>query len=497
VDGLGDYSCDCPQGFAGTGTKSCIKALYCPEDACAPGGTCVDKQDWSCSCDPGYAGSGTRACVNTDDCAGSLCKAPGGRCVDRLGGYECDCNVGFSGSNCQNDVCNPNPCLNNGSCARTAQGAACSCSQGYSGDRCQTNTNDCVNHAYQHGASCVDGLNAYSCDCANSGYAGTYCQSDIDECARPDHGCSGTSPTGLAYSYACRNGTPGYSCQGRLADWPMPDSQPGAKQAPRYDLSQTEVLPDLVTGLAWQRPPASNYAGCKTDPGKPLLLCTWQQAKAYCEQLVLAGQSDWRLPSKIELETLLDHSRIWPASDPNAFPAIGQGGDYWTSTPHMDPPSAEGGAMAMVVSLAWGSTGQRLVDWTQPVKCVRTESTRPIMALRYTVNQASNTITDTRTGLEWQRDVGDFASWNAAKAYCAAKGNGFRLPTIKELLTLVDPTRPNPQIDPLFGPWSNRFWSGTPCAVSTEQPNAWFLQVDNGNAQYAELTVDCSVRCVR
>ena len=51
---------------------------------------------------------------------------------------------------------------------------------------------------------------------------------------------------------------------------------------------------DPKTGLEWQR----------ESPGE----MTWKDALEYAKTLSLDGKEDWRLPSAIELETLLDRS---------------------------------------------------------------------------------------------------------------------------------------------------------------------------------------------
>lgn len=63
------------------------------------------------------------------------------------------------------------------------------------------------------------------------------------------------------------------------------------------------TVTDTETGLMWQK---------GTAPGT----YTWQQALAYAEELTLAGHSDWRLPNRNELQTLVDYSRYNPAIDP-------------------------------------------------------------------------------------------------------------------------------------------------------------------------------------
>ena len=59
----------------------------------------------------------------------------------------------------------------------------------------------------------------------------------------------------------------------------------------------------------------------------------------------------WRLPTRIELLTLVDDSRIGPAIDTNLFPDP-VGGSYWTRTPH-----AAGTRDAWIVEFFGGSSG--------------------------------------------------------------------------------------------------------------------------------------------
>jgi len=51
-------------------------------------------------------------------------------------------------------------------------------------------------------------------------------------------------------------------------------------------------------------------------------------------------------------------------------------------------------------------------------------------------DQNNSTIVDNFTGLTWQRAANASATWISAKSACS--GMGMRLPTLKELLTLVD-----------------------------------------------------------
>ena len=82
---------------------------------------------------------------------------------------------------------------------------------------------------------------------------------------------------------------------------------------------------------------------------------------------------------------------------------------------------------------------------------------------QYVVSADGLTVTDTITGLVWQRDGSDTragcitdgsnltCTWTEAKAYCASLALGgvsdWRLPGMKELLTIVDFTNTSASID--------------------------------------------------
>ena len=73
------------------------------------------------------------------------------------------------------------------------------------------------------------------------------------------------------------------------------------------------TVTDTKTGLMWQ----------KADVGtKP-----WQEALAYCEALVLAKHSDWRLPDLKELQSIVDSIRDNPTAFSDATVC-----NYWSST---------------------------------------------------------------------------------------------------------------------------------------------------------------------
>lgn len=71
---------------------------------------------------------------------------------------------------------------------------------------------------------------------------------------------------------------------------------------------------------------------CWQQDTKPGHSENFEDAKNYCEQLVLGEKEDWRLPTLIELEGTVDYNQIDPAIDQSVFKNTGSI-PYWTSTP--------------------------------------------------------------------------------------------------------------------------------------------------------------------
>ena len=85
---------------------------------------------------------------------------------------------------------------------------------------------------------------------------------------------------------------------------------------PSYTVHSNGTVTDNVTGLMWQQ---QGSAG------------TWDGAIAYCQNLELAGYSDYRLPSKKELVGIVIYGTWSPAIDTAAFPYTSTS-YYWSST---------------------------------------------------------------------------------------------------------------------------------------------------------------------
>ena len=105
-----------------------------------------------------------------------------------------------------------------------------------------------------------------------------------------------------------------------------------------------------------------------------------------------------------------------------------------------------------------------------------------------TGNHADDVVFDKETGLVWERSpTQDKKIWDVAilHAYTKARGGrkGWRLPTIEELLSLVDPTQNNPTL-PAGHPFEQVmtdyfYWS---CTLGMTEPPTYAWGYNFGNA---------------
>jgi len=112
-------------------------------------------------------------------------------------------------------------------------------------------------------------------------------------------------------------------------------------------------------------------------------------------------------------------------------------------------------------------------------------------------------VLDRSTGLEWSREnvPGGRMNWAAAKDACSKLTLGghadWRLPTIRELLTLVDYERHEPAIDTdAFKCEAAYYWTSTPAAYSPGE-SAWLVYFGSGGAGWGGRDGSGFVRAVR
>jgi len=125
-----------------------------------------------------------------------------------------------------------------------------------------------------------------------------------------------------------------------------------ASQEPRFTDNGDGTVSDNSTGLMWQQ----------QDDGA---LRNWESALGYCEDLTLAGHTDWRLPDIKELRSIVDNTRYSPAIDLTYFPNTKLSW-YWSSSTY-----ASSSNVAWGVYFGNGYVGDYYKAYTFYVRCVR------------------------------------------------------------------------------------------------------------------------------
>jgi Protein of unknown function (DUF1566) len=274
---------------------------------------------------------------------------------------------------------------------------------------------------------------------------------------------------------------------------------------------------DTRTLLQWDRCPWG-LSGASCGGGTASTM-PWAQA---LNLAVLAnaanhkGFSDWRLPNKNELESIVDLGVLPPSIEAAAFPNTPSATFFSSSV------NTKNLEQAWKVSFNDGSVFADAHDTVANVRLVRGGGTisgtdrfnLPMPPSPYTL--ASGAVADTRTGLIWDNcsfgktglacTGGNFqvASWQdalvASRTANATNYKGFndwRLPNKNELESLVDLGRLAPVIDPSVFPdtQSQLYWSSTVNVKSAGQ--AWYVNFNDGAVAVAAHGAVAYVRLVR
>lgn len=274
------------------------------------------------------------------------------------------------------------------------------------------------------------------------------------------------------------------------AQWPIPPSVP---EEDDYDFEEDSVVVvDKTTGLMWQRH-VENVG------------LAWEDAVDRCESLDLGGFDDWRLPTMIELASIIALGKN-PAVQAEVFPGT-PGADFWSSTDSAQYEGKELFRWTANLGFQRGSVNTSAINNPLQnkyrVRCVRAGHT-VARAERYTVG--SDTVKDEITGLLWQRSYApDAMSVADGMAYCAslqlAGHDDWRLPEKKELLSLVDFRSWDPAIDEYAFPYTQNdvYWTASYHTDSGPGNLSFYWQIDfsKGSSVALREDVEALIRCVR
>jgi len=256
---------------------------------------------------------------------------------------------------------------------------------------------------------------------------------------------------------------------------------PAPSIAPSYKDNGDGTVSDLVTGLMWTQSPDLNADGVITSKDKLAIA----EAASKAGEARTGGYSDWRLPTIKELYSLITFNGVDPRLEDT---------DSRGLTPFID---------TRYFKFAYGDikAGERIIDAQFATSSMYVGQTGgPDMQTMFGVNfadgrikgygigptgnkkffvyyvrgnlsygvnnfrdNADGTITDLATTLMWaQCDSGTGMDWEKAQIWASKKNaekysghDDWRLPTAKELQSLVDYTRApgvtnSAAIDPLF-----------------------------------------------
>jgi hypothetical protein len=267
---------------------------------------------------------------------------------------------------------------------------------------------------------------------------------------------------------------------------------------------------DNVTGLTWEVKTAANAGATYT----------WNAADAYAGDLNsgggLCGHSDWRIPTRRELLSIVDHERSQPAIDRRFFPntSTSTASIHWAADTDLSGPA---GARRWTVNFAYGDSISGVeADAAHAIRLVRGEA---LPQARFRDN-GDGTVTDMSTGLTW-----DKCAWgqsrDAATNRCGSPSemtqlswgealqvpvtansrlhrghSGWRLPNRTELESLFDLARTFPAMDAggtqdgAFGnaPAGGSFWTSTIRTADFTGPTVWFGNFDFGDSAGASVS---------
>ena len=302
--------------------------------------------------------------------------------------------------------------------------------------------------------------------------------------------------TNQSACYGSNNGTSTIDCANTGED----GSYDGENAS--YTLSTSgESVTDNVTGLVWTQTPDIDGSGTISASDKLLP----DAAIAYCENLILDGRSDWRLPSIKEQYSLMQFS----GRDPSGY----TGSDSSALVPFIDD---------NIFAVGFGdvNSGERIIDGQYATTSIYTSTTMNGNDTMFGVNfidgrikgypthsdfyvycvagnshygendyvdNGDNTVSDLSTGLMWQQQDYHSSNWQDALNYCESSSfasySDWRLPNVKELHSIVDYTRSpaathSAAIDPVFSVTSfineagnvdwGSYWSSTTHVTYTE-----------------------------
>jgi len=266
------------------------------------------------------------------------------------------------------------------------------------------------------------------------------------------------------------------------------------------DLGDSTIR-DNVTCLIWQK---GNLTVGTTNT------FAFADAQTACAGSTVAGRT-WRTATRVELTSIDDFSRTsGVAINTTYFTALS--GYTWTATPWVVSQIATKAQDAWMINFADGLTSNGASQTgAYYTRCVTngdgTTTSPPVIPPNQYTTIATGEIQDNYTGLIWQQaDSSSTMAQPDAVTYCtnlALNGHSWRLPSIREIATLVDDNPPISKVSPAINQtvfsttapstpyWTTSLYKGQ--AVSAHDP--WTLTFTDGFTNYSNTAA--IAKCVR
>ena len=271
---------------------------------------------------------------------------------------------------------------------------------------------------------------------------------------------------------------------------------------------------DETTGLLWE------YKGGVSDINPGAASYTRDQIQGFIDTLNAqnagagyCGRTDWRVPTSVELQGILDYNRRTPTLAYAPFVNVPGNGNWWALEPSL--------LFANVyrsVQFGYGNSS----EWLQTNNLyLLLVSGTPAPATF--MDNGDGTVTDTSTGLMWKTcvegrtynagscDGSDLTfDWVSALQRAVTVNGGaatdnlgyddWRVPNLKELSRILDLTQINPAVDASVFPNTAAapFWTSTPGRdISLEQLQAWSVDFSPGQWELQIKSSAYRLRLVR
>jgi len=266
-----------------------------------------------------------------------------------------------------------------------------------------------------------------------------------------------------------------------------------------YTTDSNGNVKDNLTGIVWD----DNGTVVGTKYGyNDLINNTY---KTICDYYMSGLQNPppntiWRGPTRKEMLELLDYNGTNPAIDSifNNYDS-----EYWTATTDGSKSfNIDFGLIkSEITNIPVNSTYDPNIN---NVHCIDDTNIKPIKDANFTIKgiaDINRTVIDYNTMLEWQdNNISDDMNWTRALNYChdlnlSENGIDWRVPNVRELLSIVDDNATNPSIDGNFTQTANGdYWTST--GKITDY--AYKVSFSNGDMNAGDfISVLKKVRCVR